>query len=260
MPCTGSPSARRAAVADRGVRNCEPTSGETGRALPRPATRSTPGTSFSCITRWRSTPLSAHNSRPEKSVMVAQTGTRTFPRRRRQPRIVVATGQVDTTTSAGWRRTSRRSPREPASDSPARANERNTRLPRSAPKTNPKSHGADRNCQRYPSLSTQRSGQRRAGRTSHTVTAAPTFALRMSSDNARAAATCPSPTGAVNTSTRTGGGLASRNGVSTLARDAPRRSRHTRPRTPLTDRTSQPAHAHGQDTTRSGAPPGHRPE
>ena len=81
--------------------NSPVTSRDTWRALPRPARRSTSGTRLSCITRWRSTPLSAQSSRPAKSVIVAHTGMRTLPRRRRQPRIVVAAGQVDTTTSGG---------------------------------------------------------------------------------------------------------------------------------------------------------------
>ena len=73
------------------------------------------------MTTWRSTPRSAHSSSPAKSVIVAQTGLLTLPRRRRQPRIIVVTGHVETTTSASAARVTRRIDRDPVSDSSHRA-------------------------------------------------------------------------------------------------------------------------------------------
>ena len=115
----------------------EPRAATRDDALPSPATRSTSGTRLSCITRCRSTPLSAQSSRPAKSVIVAHAGTSTLPRRRREPRISVAGGQVETTTSGEPRRTSRSTEREPASESAARASHRSRRLRRSAPEEQP---------------------------------------------------------------------------------------------------------------------------
>jgi hypothetical protein len=93
-------------------------------------------------------PLSAQSSRPAKSVIVAHAGTSTFPRRRSEPSISVAGGQVETTTSGRWRRTSRSTAREPVNESKARASQRSARLRRSVPYSSPKSQGAELSCQR----------------------------------------------------------------------------------------------------------------
>lgn len=100
------------------------------------------------MTRCVSTPLSTHISKPAKSVIVATTGTPTFPRRRRHPRIDVVAGKVETITSGRSRRTTRRIEWDPSTETRVRETRRRARLRQRPANTRPKSHGAELNCQR----------------------------------------------------------------------------------------------------------------
>ena len=157
------------------------------------------------MTTWRSTPGSAQSSSPAKSVIVAHAGTRTLPRRRRQPRTSSPPARSRRSRPPDERRDEAKEPAEAASERPHGRGEGGARLRRSAAKRPPNSQGAARNCQRYASRSSQRTGRRSDGSASQTTTSDPSWGVCvMSSARARAAAMCPSPIGAVSTRTRIG--------------------------------------------------------
>ena len=129
-PCSGRPSARRAASGQRGRRNSAEISGRTRRALPRPAMRSTEGSDCPYITMCMSMPRCAQKNRPVRSVIVATVGQPTAPVRRSRASTTVTAGYVDTTTSGSWRAIARASGRDPNTHSSQRVKVRigSTRL------------------------------------------------------------------------------------------------------------------------------------
>ena len=116
--------------------------------------------------------------------------------------MVVVTGHVETITSASASRAARRIDRDPGErQEPARHGPQGA-AGRRAPKRRGEQPRRAPSCQRYASRNSHASGRGSSCERVGTVTAASGRSATMSSASVRAAETCPSPTGAVRTSTR----------------------------------------------------------